>query len=192
MKTALLVIDDDPIRAEELCLLLRFMEESHVVRAESTNWQDHVEHNPDLRAIFLGRYGADEQSSGDAIPLIRAAAPQAALVLIEEADQPRRLSAILEASCCARLSRPFRYPRLSQVLAKLLQQRASRDHRNVQAQRHAELFRSLIGNSPAIAQVRELIQRVAPSEATVLILGESGTGKEVVARNVHYLVVLHM
>ena len=127
-----------------------------------------------------------DRPPSDVIPLIRAVAPQVALVLVEEADQPHRLPALLEASCSARLPRPFRYPRLSQVLAKLLQQRASRDSRNIQAQRHAELFRSLIGNSLAIAQVRELIQRVAPSEATVLILGESGTGKEVVARNLHY------
>jgi sigma-54 specific flagellar transcriptional regulator A len=186
MKTALLVIDDDRMRADELCLLLRFMEESHVTQAESTSWQDHVENNPDLRAIFLGRYGAEDPLLGAVIPRIRAVAPQVALVLVEEADQPLRLSAMLEASCSARLPYPFRYPRLSQVLAKLLQQRASRDNRNAQAQRHAELFRSLIGNSLAIAQVRELIQRVAPSEATVLILGESGTGKEVVARNIHY------
>jgi sigma-54 specific flagellar transcriptional regulator A len=49
-----------------------------------------------------------------------------------------------------------------------------------------ELFRSLVGNSHAIRHVRNLIRRVAISDATVLILGESGTGKEVVARNIHY------
>ena len=49
-----------------------------------------------------------------------------------------------------------------------------------------ELFRSLVGNSRAIIKVRKLIDQVAPTEATVLILGESGTGKEVVARNIHY------
>jgi len=43
----------------------------------------------------------------------------------------------------------------------------------------------LLGTSAAIATVREIIGRVAPSEATVLILGESGTGKEVAARSLH-------
>ena len=55
MKTALLVIDDDTPRAEELCLLLRFMEETHVMKAESSNWREQVEYNSELRAIFLGR-----------------------------------------------------------------------------------------------------------------------------------------
>jgi len=186
MKTALLVIDDDSARADELCLLLRFLEEPRIAQAESVNWSAYAENNPDLRCIFLGRYGSDEdQPPIDAIHAIRALAPRAALVLVEDAGQPRNLPIIIEASCSARLTRPFRYPQLSQVLAKL-QQAAVREARNAQLGRHSELFRSLIGNSPTIAHIRELVQRVAPSESTVMILGESGTGKEVVARNIHY------
>jgi len=43
----------------------------------------------------------------------------------------------------------------------------------------------LYGASSAITRIRELIDKVAPSDATVLITGESGTGKEVVARAMH-------
>jgi DNA-binding NtrC family response regulator len=45
----------------------------------------------------------------------------------------------------------------------------------------AEIF----GNSPAILAVRDMIARVAPTNATVLITGETGTGKELVARAIH-------
>ncbi len=43
----------------------------------------------------------------------------------------------------------------------------------------------MIGESPAIQRVRDMIDRVAPTEARVLITGENGTGKEVVARLIH-------
>jgi two-component system response regulator AtoC len=46
---------------------------------------------------------------------------------------------------------------------------------------------SLIGHHPAIVKLRALIEKVAPSDVTVLITGESGAGKEVVARAIHAL-----
>ena len=43
----------------------------------------------------------------------------------------------------------------------------------------------LIGETPSMQQVRRLIETIAPTEATVMILGETGTGKELVARSLH-------
>ncbi|KZX80706.1 sigma-54-dependent Fis family transcriptional regulator, partial [Oleiphilus sp. HI0009] len=53
-------------------------------------------------------------------------------------------------------------------------------------QREAELFRSLVGTSRPIQEVRALMGQVADKDVSVLITGQSGTGKEVVARNLHY------
>jgi len=44
----------------------------------------------------------------------------------------------------------------------------------------------LVGETPEMRKVRELIERLAPTDSTVLIMGESGTGKEVVARILHH------
>lgn len=44
---------------------------------------------------------------------------------------------------------------------------------------------NLIGDSPAMKEIRELVRRVAPTDANVLILGENGTGKEVVAQELY-------
>ncbi len=51
--------------------------------------------------------------------------------------------------------------------------------------REAQNFGEIVGHSPAIANLVEQIELVAPTDATVLISGESGTGKELVAREIH-------
>jgi formate hydrogenlyase transcriptional activator len=46
-------------------------------------------------------------------------------------------------------------------------------------------FGQIVGNSPALKRVLQLVGTVAPSDSTVLVLGETGTGKELVARAIH-------
>jgi formate hydrogenlyase transcriptional activator len=46
-------------------------------------------------------------------------------------------------------------------------------------------FENVIGNSPELKHVLELVETVAPSDSTVLLLGETGTGKELIARAIH-------
>ncbi|WP_353070898.1 sigma-54 interaction domain-containing protein [Tunturiibacter gelidoferens] len=50
---------------------------------------------------------------------------------------------------------------------------------------YARRFEQLIGNSPALEAVLEHVERVAPTDSTVLIQGETGTGKELIARAIH-------
>ena len=46
-------------------------------------------------------------------------------------------------------------------------------------------FEQIIGSSPALKHVLQLVETVAPSDSTVLLLGETGTGKELIARAIH-------
>lgn len=46
-------------------------------------------------------------------------------------------------------------------------------------------FPRIVGKSPALRQVLQLVEMVAPSDSTVLLLGETGTGKELIARAIH-------
>src|SRR6476646_7555669 len=46
-------------------------------------------------------------------------------------------------------------------------------------------FENIVGNSPALKHVLELVETVAPNDSTVPVLGETGTGKELVARAIH-------
>jgi len=53
--------------------------------------------------------------------------------------------------------------------------------------RNPRKFEQIIGNSPVLESVLEQVERVAPTDSTVLIEGETGTGKELIARAVHSL-----
>jgi formate hydrogenlyase transcriptional activator len=48
-------------------------------------------------------------------------------------------------------------------------------------------FEQLVGTSPALESVLEHVERVAPTDSTVLIQGETGTGKELIARAIHHI-----
>ena len=59
--------------------------------------------------------------------------------------------------------------------------------RSYEVQRLTTRMPEFIGNSPALIQLLQEVERIASSDGTVLILGESGTGKELVARAIHAL-----
>jgi sigma-54 specific flagellar transcriptional regulator A len=85
------------------------------------------------------------------------------------------------------LYEPITYPSLTELLEKSREYHTANRPLSSLVTGKTKLFRSLVGNSKGITDVRDLIEQVAPVEANVLVLGDSGTGKEVVARNIHYL-----
>jgi DNA-binding NtrC family response regulator len=86
------------------------------------------------------------------------------------------------------LPKPFTPDELRAIVRQALAEREIRlQNRKLrqQVRKAPPVSHQLIGNSPKIKQVITMIQKVAPTDSTVLIYGESGTGKELVARAVH-------
>ena len=76
-------------------------------------------------------------------------------------------------------------PNQLRILLRRTQERLAAKARGMPWQKPGE--GPIIGQSPAIQQVMEMIGQVAPTDAPVIIMGESGTGKELVARTIHSL-----
>jgi formate hydrogenlyase transcriptional activator len=73
------------------------------------------------------------------------------------------------------------YREISQLKDKLAQEKLY-----LEEELRSEMnFENIIGNSPALKHVLELVETVATSDSTVLLLGETGTGKELIARAIH-------
>ncbi len=85
------------------------------------------------------------------------------------------------------VAKPFTPDELTTAVAKAFEhQRLLTENRYLREELTKKYeLENLVGESPAIQNICELIKRVAPTEATVLIHGESGTGKELVARAIH-------
>jgi DNA-binding NtrC family response regulator len=84
------------------------------------------------------------------------------------------------------LTKPYEPADLVAVIEKAVRTHA-REERQVLPGADEDPRGLLLGGSRALGEVRLLIERVAPTPATVLITGESGTGKELVARSLHGL-----
>ena len=85
------------------------------------------------------------------------------------------------------LTKPCKLVDLESLLRRVAEKRELTNKYRALKQRLERIEGSpdLIGQSPAMEQVRRLIAKVAKTDSTVLILGETGTGKEIVARAVH-------
>ena len=87
------------------------------------------------------------------------------------------------------ITKPLNLDELELLLKRALKERRlEAENTKLHAQaREREGFRKLLGRSPAIKSVLEIIEQVAPTKATVLVEGESGTGKELAAQALHHL-----
>ncbi|BCL61427.1 acetoacetate metabolism regulatory protein AtoC [Desulfomarina profundi] len=85
------------------------------------------------------------------------------------------------------LTKPLNFDDLKITLERSLEHMAlSRENLSLKERLASEnCLSNMIGSSPAMVDLKKMIQTIAPSEATVLILGESGTGKELIARALH-------
>jgi len=187
-----LVIDDNEARRHDLGVLLNFLGESTLATASET-WQAAVaEENQgeNFAAIFVGDIRDSNQSLAHLFKELRAWNDELAVVLVGGGDPAQQLDELDEPSrfmAIATLAMPPSYNHLIDALHRArLYREAQANSKRQPMHRAIHLFRSLVGTSRQIQNVRELMSQVADKDVSVLITGESGTGKEVVARNLHY------
>ncbi|MCY3736039.1 MAG: sigma-54 dependent transcriptional regulator [Gemmatimonadaceae bacterium] len=116
---------------------------------------------PELTVVLMTAYGAID----DAVRAMRIGAYN--YVLKGDGSAPEEMEIVVE-----------------QALKVQDTERENRRLRSELSSRYG--YGSMIGKSPAMVQVFDLVRTVADSRATVLVTGESGTGKELVARALHY------
>jgi len=181
-----LIVDDDRGFRESLELLVE--REGFAVRgAESLREARAVlaEAAPDVVLVDL------VLADGDGLELVRDEEVQARseVVVITGHASVDSAVEVLRAGALDYLTKPLDRSRLASVLTNVARTRALKEEVTALRGELRSLGRCgrLVGRSKAMQQVYDLIERVAPTDATVLITGESGTGKELAAETIHQL-----
>ncbi len=182
------LLDSDQGRREYLQNILNFVDYELICAEDSQSFREQLaasSADEPCTAVILGSgiQGDERQALLVEIARMKPCLPVFLLQGRSEEEQEKPAFPGLEVLDCLEL--PTTYETLMGLLHKA--QVYNESHRaGDNKRRPLELFRSLSGNSRATRAVNRMIEQVADSEATVLILGESGTGKEVVARKLHY------
>jgi two-component system, NtrC family, response regulator HydG len=182
----ILIVDDEPAARMTLSILLR--QRGHrVVQAEGTK----------AAATTLAEMAFDlvvtdlRMPDGDGLEVLRAArghCPEASVILLtayagwESAKEAMRLGAF---DYFEKGKEPDEF--LHRVDKALEEKGLRRENENLRRQvRERYSLPGIIGHSKEMQQALDLVMRVAPTDATILIQGESGTGKEVIAKAIHH------
>ena len=123
----------------------------------------------------------------EAIPIIKEEDPQSVIIVMTAFGSSHAVDAI-RAGAYDFFTKPFKIDEMSTVISRALEKRHLQlEIRKLEDKiRRQYSFDNIIGNSGAMQQVYELIQKVVQTDVTVLVCGESGTGKELIAQAVHY------
>jgi DNA-binding NtrC family response regulator len=182
----LLVVDDEPSPRSTLALLLRKQGhrvlEADGVTAATKCLADEVF---DLVVTDL------RMPDGDGLDVLRAArahTPPPEVILLTAYAEWKSAKEAIRLGALDYFEKGQEPDELYHRIDKALAARAlRRENENLRAQlRQRYGLPGLIAQSPAMQMVLDLVERVAPTDATLLIQGESGTGKEVIAKAVHH------
>ena len=182
-----LIVDDEKNMRQTLTTMLR--DEDYETRAADSAEEALrlLAHEEFLMVITDARLGG--MSGYELLPKIRAQWPDLATLMITAYATPKLAVEAIKAGAMDYLSKPFAPEELLHAVGRCAERhRLLKDNQSLRA-RATEIYRleHIVGESPKMRALRQLIQTVAKTDARALVLGESGTGKELVAGAMHSL-----
>jgi two-component system nitrogen regulation response regulator NtrX len=182
MPARILVIDDEAAIRDSLKMILEY---EHYEFTGASNGPDGVaivqKDRPDVVLLDIKMPGMDGL---EVLRKLRAADETLPVVMISGHATTSTAVEAIKMGAVDFLDKPLSSERVIVTLNNVLKQRElGRENRELKLAMESKY--EIVGESPGLRKVVELVKRAAPTNATVLLLGESGVGKELVARAIH-------
>jgi len=184
-KARILVVDDERSMQEFLEIFFRSEGYDVVTAGDVDTALVHLEN--DEFDVVISDIQMPGRSGIDLVHEAHEMSPETVVIMITAFASTETAITAMKEGAYDYVTKPFKVDELRIVVEKALEKKllSSENQRLRRELRSHSRDRTIIGNSPVIRRVSELIAQVADSKANVLISGESGTGKEVVARAIH-------
>ena len=185
MPGRILVVEDDPATRRMLELGLR--QEGHIVVCATSGAEALTEAKAFEPQVLLADLNMAGMSGIELCQRFGEVWPDVPALIITAFGSMDTAIEAIRAGAYDFIPKPFDVEALALAVERALRHHELRSEvkRLRAAVGQAEWSGDLIGASPAMMELRALLERVAKSDSTVLVTGESGTGKEVVARVLH-------
>ena len=185
-KNRVLVVDDEPGMRDFLEIMLR--KDGYEVDTASDGAEaiDRIEQKMfDLAVVDIQM---PVMNVIDVLQKINEKSPETTVIMITAYASHETAIDAMKLGAYDYITKPFKIDEIKLVIKKSLEKkRLERENSRLKKELETKYgFGNIIGRSPEIVKVFELIKRVSELKVNILISGESGTGKELVARAIHY------
>ncbi|MBU1564923.1 MAG: sigma-54 dependent transcriptional regulator [Proteobacteria bacterium] len=179
----ILVVDDDQVHRFMLCSLIKEWGWRCVEADDGVTAVAAVSKHP-YDAVLMDVRMA-KMDGREAFTRIQALQPALPVIIMTAYSSIDDAVEVIQQGAHDYLTKPLDFDRLRLALMRAVDHQQVVIRKQQPAAERKELETAIIGSSPPIIELLEMVGYVAPTEATVLINGESGTGKELVAEALH-------
>ncbi len=183
----ILIIDDEPVIREVLRTVLRRAGYGTAEAASAEEGLEKFESEP-FDLVLLDLMLPDKPGL-QVLPELKSKDPEIPVIVITAYSSVESAILAMRSGAYHYIPKPFRNEEVLHVIRQALEKRHLISENRALKSRIAEgaSLAGLVGRSPLMDAVFQMIRQAAPARSTILISGESGTGKELVARALHRL-----
>ncbi|MCU0727154.1 MAG: sigma-54 dependent transcriptional regulator [Planctomycetes bacterium] len=181
----ILVVDDEPDQADAMAETLSRVGYSVSVETSGEAALDAL--RAESFDIILTDLVLGEISGLDILREARKSVPDVEVVVISGRGGVESAVEAMQQGAASYLVKPLNIDSMRQIVRQHAEKQALA-RRNEELEKRLDVrfgFAGIIGKSPEMQRIFELLQQISPTNATVLIIGESGTGKELIAKAIH-------